>query len=52
MNAFYTKIAKDAKPVHAHRSRLASVFKSKSSACLEIGCKPYTGLFAPFATLV
>jgi hypothetical protein len=50
--SFYTKIAKAAKSVKAHQSKLASVFKSKSSACLEIGCEPHTGLFAPFATLV
>jgi hypothetical protein len=62
MNAFYTKIAKDAKPVEAHRSKLASVIKGlasprlrmarQSRACLEIGCEPHIGLFAPFATLV
>jgi hypothetical protein len=52
MNDFYTKIAKDAKPVQARRSKLASVIKSKSRASLEIGCELHTGLFAPFATLV
>jgi hypothetical protein len=51
-NGFYTKIAKAAKPVKAHRSSLASVIKSRSRACLEIGCEPPTDLFVPFATLV
>jgi hypothetical protein len=51
-NGFYTKIAKAAKPVKAHRSRLVSVIKGKNRACLEIGCEPHTGLFVPFATLV
>jgi hypothetical protein len=60
--SFYTKIAKDAKPVQAHRSRLDSVIKSKNRACLAVSSvalakdenwmRAENSLFAPFATLV